>query len=78
MSDTGTKVVVTIVMSGMLLMGFLIGAMLCDLWHDDDYRNGFRDGQVGALSGTRIEYRLERQPDGSQVWMKGPATRPAR
>ena len=34
----------------------------------EGFREGFREGQIGALSGNDIRYELVEQPEGSKTW----------
>lgn len=38
------------------------------------YGRGYRRGQIDALSGAKVRYRLSRRPDGSMVWRDIPFT----
>ena len=51
-------------------LGFSLAMAICETWYDPGgfHAEGYKEGQVDALSGNKIQYELIEQKDKTKIW----------
>jgi len=54
------------------MCGWIVGVvvMLISTTIFDEHTASYRQGQIDALSGEKVQFELKRQPDGTVVWVR--------